>query len=117
MDAVSCHSPCQDRQVNEMVRIGSTKDEVLINSKSDFQQAPLVRLVATTGLMEEQTSSQETGGRRWQEPGQEWRVGMAGRQRGGTGGGSEAGKVNYRFLSFLLWDFYIYVNLTICSQL
>ena len=40
---------------------------MVLNSKSDFQQAPLVRIVATTGLMEEQASSQGAGGRRWQE--------------------------------------------------
>ena len=62
MEVVSSHSTCLDRQVHEMVRIGGSQAEVVLNSKSDFQQAPLVRLVATTGLLEEQSSSQETGG-------------------------------------------------------
>ena len=50
---------------------------MVLNSKSDFQQAPLVRLVATTGLLEEQSSSQETGagsGRSWAR--QEEEVGL-----------------------------------------
>ena len=58
MEVVSYHSTCLDTQVHEMVRIGGSKAEVVLNSKSDFLQAPLVRLVATTGLPEEQFLSQ-----------------------------------------------------------
>ena len=38
-----------------MARIGGSQAEVVLDSKSNFQQAPLVRLVATTGLLEEQS--------------------------------------------------------------
>ena len=89
---VTSHSTCLDRQVNEMVRIGGTRAEVVLNSKSDFQQAPLVRLVATTGLLEEQSSSLEAGGRQWQELGQQGRGGAtSGRQNGRRGGGIRRG--------------------------
>ena len=91
MEVVSSHSSCLDRQVHEMVRIGGSKAEVVLNSKSDFQQAPLVRLVATTGLQEEQSSSQEAGGRRWQELGQCGRGEGGSGQRGGRGGGRRRG--------------------------
>ena len=90
MDLVSAHSSCLERQVHDidMVRIGGTKAEVILNSKSDFRQAPLVRLVAMTGLQEEQSSSLEAGGRQWQELGQQGRGGGAvGRQRGRGGDG------------------------------
>ena len=89
MEVVSMHSTCLDRQVHEMVRIGGSEAEVVLNSKSDFQQAPLVRLVATTGLLEEQSPSQETGGRLWQELGQRGRGGGA--ASGGRGGGRGRG--------------------------
>ena len=75
MQVVSSYSTGLDRQVHEMVRIGGSRAEVVLHSKSDFQQAPLVRLVATTGLLEEQSSSQEAGGRWWQDPGEGVRSG------------------------------------------
>ena len=66
--------------------------EVVLNSKSDFQQAPLVRLVATTGLLEEQSLSQEAGVRQWQDPGEGARSGSmrgrGGRREEGRGRGS-----------------------------
>ena len=75
-----------------MVRIGGTRPEVRLNSKSYSQQAPLVRLVATTGLFEEQSSSLEAGGRQWQELGQQGREGASARgQRGRRGGGIRRG--------------------------
>ena len=83
------HSTCLDRQVHEMVRIGGSEAEVVLNSKSDFQQAPLARLVARTGLLEEQSPSQETEGRLWQELCQGERGGGA--ARGGRGGGRGRG--------------------------
>ena len=87
MEMVTSHSTCLDRQVNEMVRIGGTRAEVVLNSKSDFQQAPLVRLVATTGVLEEQSSSLEAGERQWQELGQQGsRHAAVGRQMGREGG-------------------------------
>ena len=87
MEVVTSHSSCLDRQVNEMVRIGGSRAEVILNSKSDFQQAPLVRLVTTTGLLEEQSSSLEAGRRQWQELGGQGRGGTAGRRPVGRRGG------------------------------
>ena len=91
MEVVSSHSTCLDRQVHEMVRIGGSQAEVILNSKSEFQQAPLVRLVATTGILEEQSYSQETGGgsgRSWARQGEE--VGLPGEgEEWAEGGGAE----------------------------
>ena len=41
---------CLERQTNEAVRITSSKAEVVLNSKSEFHQAPIRRVVATAGL-------------------------------------------------------------------
>ena len=45
---------CLVRQVNEPVRMMRAKADTLLNSKSEFHQAPLVRVVALTGLQDEQ---------------------------------------------------------------
>ena len=42
------------RQVNEPVRISSSRADMLLNSKNKFHQAPLTRLVALTGLQGDQ---------------------------------------------------------------
>ena len=39
-----------ERQTLEAVRITSSKDQVVLNSKSEFQQAPIKSVVATAGL-------------------------------------------------------------------
>ena len=57
MKIVGCHSSCLGRQVCEAVRISRTEAEIILNSKSEFHQAPIVRVVATSGLQEEQTSA------------------------------------------------------------
>ena len=69
-------SSCLVRQVNEAVRIGMSEDDCLMNSKAEFHQAPLVRVVATTGLQDGQEERLETarGGR-----------GRGGRRHGGGG--------------------------------
>ena len=54
MKVVGKFQSCLVRQVNEAVRIGMSDDECLMNSKSEFHQAPLVRVVATTGLQDGQ---------------------------------------------------------------
>ena len=36
------------------MRIDSSKADCLMNSKTEFHQAPLVRVVPTTGLLDEQ---------------------------------------------------------------
>ena len=38
-----------------------TEAEIILNSKSEFHQAPLVRVVVTTGLQEEQITSASQG--------------------------------------------------------
>ena len=60
------------------MRISRTDAEIVLNSKSEFHQAPLIRVVATNGLQEEQTSALSQG----VGPGR--RAGQGGRG-GGTG--------------------------------
>ena len=42
------------RQVNEAVRIEMSNADCILNSKAEFHQAPLVRVVPVTGLLEDQ---------------------------------------------------------------
>ena len=71
---------CLVRQVDEAVRIDSSKADCLMNSKTEFHQAPLVRVVPTTGLLDEQEDRVELRERR-------------GRGRGARDGGSRGGAV------------------------
>ena len=64
---------CLVRQINEAVRIEMSEAECDMNSKSEFHQSPLVRVVAVTGLQEEQ--------------GEELDIGQGGRGRGRRGRG------------------------------
>ena len=41
--------------------ITRTEADIILNSKSEFHQAPLVRVGASTGLQEEQTSAESQG--------------------------------------------------------
>ena len=54
------------RQVNEGVRIKRSKADFLMNSKSEFHQHPVVRVVPMRGLQQEQGEAveQRTGGGR-----------------------------------------------------
>ena len=45
---------CAPHTVNEAVRIEMSKADCVMNSKSEFHQAPLVRVVPVSGLVEEQ---------------------------------------------------------------
>ena len=58
MTALGSFRSCLKRQVNESVRISSSQADILLNSKSEFHQAPLTRLVAFTGLHGEQGEEQ-----------------------------------------------------------
>ena len=49
---------CLKRQVNEAVKIGSSQADILLNSKSEFHQAPLTRMVAFSGLHGDQGEDQ-----------------------------------------------------------
>ena len=57
MKILRTFNSCLDRQVNEAVRIIITKADIVMNSKSEFCQAPIIRVVPTTGLQEEQEGS------------------------------------------------------------
>ena len=58
MKALRSFKSCLMRQVNEAVRIGSSRADMVLNSKSEFHQAPLTRLVAIRGLLGEQGEDQ-----------------------------------------------------------
>ena len=50
MKALRKYRGCLLRQVNEPVRIMSSKADMLLNLKTIFHQSPLTRLVAVSGL-------------------------------------------------------------------
>ena len=54
------------RQVNEGVRIKRSKADCLMNSKSEFHQHPVVRVVPMRGIQLEQGEEQGGGGGRGQ---------------------------------------------------
>ena len=83
---------CLVRQVNEGVRIKTSKAHCVMNSKSEFHQHPVVRIIPLRGLQEEQGEAgagQGQGraggrGRGWgQSGGRGW-----GQRRGRDGGGA-----------------------------
>ena len=74
---------CLERQVNEAVRIEMSKAECVMNSRAEFHQAPLVRVVAVVGLHEEQGEEEQGRG----EQG-----GARGRGRGGRARGRGRGR-------------------------
>ena len=49
------------RQVNEGVRIKRSKADCLMNSKSEFHQHPVVRVVPVSGIQQEQGENQQRG--------------------------------------------------------
>ena len=54
MKQTNVFKTCLVRQVNEAVRIEMSKADCVMNSKAEFHQAPLVRVVPVTGLLEDQ---------------------------------------------------------------
>ena len=78
MTVLRNYSGCLEGQVNEAVRITMFDGDIIMNSKSEGNQAPLVRVVPTNGLQEEQSGLLDaTGGRGW----------ARGRAGAGAGGG------------------------------
>ena len=76
MSVVGSFQSCLERQINEAVRTSTssfTSDHIL-NSKSEFHQAPIVRVVTTNGLQteqgEEEVAVRGRGGGRRAERGQ-----------------------------------------------
>ena len=51
------------RQMNENVRISQTTADIILNSRSEFHQAPIVRVVPVRGLISTQEDQHtRTGG-------------------------------------------------------
>ena len=85
MEIIQCHSTCLSRQVHEAVRILRTDAEIILNSKSELHQTPLLRVVATNGLQEEQTSAASQGLGAAAGSSSQGRRGRGGRGGGGQG--------------------------------
>ena len=59
MKTLKSFKSCLQRQVNEAVRISASKIEVVVmNSRNEFHQAPIIRVVAATGLHASQGEDQ-----------------------------------------------------------
>ena len=61
MRVVGSFQSSMARQVNEGVRIKRSKADTLMNSKSEFHQHPVVRVVPMRGLQQEQGEQQQRG--------------------------------------------------------
>ena len=83
MKALRSFTSCLVRQVNEAVRIEMSTADCMLNSKSEFHQAPLVRVVPVVGLREEQGVEEQGGG---------VQGGGRGRGRGGRARGRGRGR-------------------------
>ena len=99
MKALGSFKSCLQRQVNEAVRITSSKVEVVImNSKNKFHQAPIIRVVTSKGLHGDQGEDQApvlaggpwrgAAGRGGREGGGRRGAGRGAAGRGGAGRGS-----------------------------
>ena len=82
---------CLVRQVNEGVRIQKSRAQCLMNSKTEFPQHPVVRIIPVRGLQEEQgeaaggqAQGRGRGGRGQWRGGRARGRGMAGRRRQGN---------------------------------
>ena len=78
MTVVKIHRTALVRQVNEAVRIILSRADCIMNSKSEWHQAPLVRIIPVSGLQEEQGTARGS----LQQGGERGRGGR-GRGRGG----------------------------------
>ena len=59
MKTLKSFKSCLQRQVNEAVRISASKIEVVaMNSRNEFHQAPIIRVLAATGLHASQGENQ-----------------------------------------------------------
>ena len=59
MKALKGFNSCLECQVNETVRVTSSTADIILNSKNEFHQAPIVRVVVSNGLHSDQGESQE----------------------------------------------------------
>ena len=88
MTVLRSHRTPLVRQVNEAVRIVISKAECIMNSKSEWHQAPLVRIIPVSGLQEDQGagrgSLQQGGERGGRRGGSRGRGGDRARRRFGT---------------------------------
>ena len=62
MEVLGSFQSAMARQVNEGVRIQKSKSDCQMNSKSEFHQHPVVRVVPVRGLQQEQGEDRGQGG-------------------------------------------------------
>ena len=88
MLVVGVHRTPLVRQVNEAVRIIISRAECIMNSKSEWHQAPLVRVIPMSGLQEDQGTGRgsllQGGAERGRMRGRGGRGAGRGRRREGT---------------------------------
>ena len=65
MKTLSSYNSCLQRQTNEAVRITNSKATTLMNSKSEFHQAPIMRVAVFRGMELEQGEERRPGGSSW----------------------------------------------------
>ena len=90
MTVVGRFFSCLVRQVNEAVRIEMSEADCVMNSKAEFHQSPLVRVVAVTGLQEEQGEEPDVGQRGTGRGRGRWRRGGRGRRGRGRSSGTSS---------------------------
>ena len=54
VESAGTHQTAMRRQINEAVRIAQSEADLILNSKSEFHQAPLTRVVPVSGLTQDQ---------------------------------------------------------------
>ena len=59
MKTLKSYRSCLDRQVNESLRVTRSRAHNLLNSKNEFYQTPIIRIIAASGLHGDQGESQE----------------------------------------------------------
>ena len=110
MEALRGFNSCLQRQVNETVRIFSSKVDIVMNSKEKFHQAPIVRVTVAIGLKLEQGEEKKVARGSWRGPGRARGRGVGrgrgpGRARGrGAGGGADS-QVDYTLTFVITGEF------------
>ena len=61
VQSTGSHKTPMRRQINEAVRINMSRADIILNSRAEFHQAALVRVVPQRGLMVEQEFFSQTG--------------------------------------------------------
>ena len=113
MRALRSFTSCLVRQVNAAVRIEMSTADCMMNSKSEFHQAPLVRVVPVVGLREEQGVEEQSGGVQGGGRGR----GRGGRARGRGRARSNGGVAGVRLFDKITWIYIYAIILQFCPNI